>query len=138
MEWPKNRFEGKKRTFRRGPMSGGLKLDSNAFEELHHTYHDRLQASVLSCVRNREEAEDITAAAFEAAFANRESFRAEAAPATWLHAIALNKLRRSREQRKAVSLDLFTGELPSGLVTFLLTDVVRSCEAQPAEEEATV
>ena len=58
------------------------KLDSNAFEELHHTYHDRLQASVLNCVRNREEAEDITSAAFEAAFANRESFRAEAAPTT--------------------------------------------------------
>ena len=56
-----------------------MKLDSNAFEELHHTYHDRLQASVLSCVRNREEAEDITSAAFEAAFANREGFRAEAA-----------------------------------------------------------
>ena len=70
----------------------------------------------MSYVRNMEDAEDITAAAFEAAFANRESFRAEAAPTTWLHAIALNKLRRSREQRKAVSLDLFTGELPSGLV----------------------
>jgi len=92
------------------------KLDSNAFEELHHDYHDRLQASVLSCVRNREEAEDITAAAFEAAFANRGSFRAEAAPSTWLHAIALNKLRRSREQRKTVSLDVFAGELPSRLV----------------------
>ena len=92
------------------------KLDSNAFEALHHTYHDRLQASVLSCVRNREEAEDITAAAFEAAFANRESFRAEAAPKTWLHAIALNKLRRSREQRKTVSLDVFNDELPSRLV----------------------
>ena len=92
------------------------KLDSDAFEALHHTYHDRLQASVLSCVRNREEAEDITSAAFEAAFANRESFRAEAAPTTWLHAIALNKLRRSREQRKTVSLDVFNDELPSRLV----------------------
>jgi len=58
------------------------RLDSEAFKELHHTYHDRLQASVLSCVRNREEAEDITAAAFESAYANRESFRAEAAPTT--------------------------------------------------------
>src|SRR5438552_13433924 len=92
------------------------KLDSNAFEALHHSYHDRLQASVLSRLRNREDAEDITAAAFEAAFANRESFRAEAAPATWLHAIALNKLRRSREQRKAVSLDVLGDELPSRLV----------------------
>ena len=90
------------------------KLDSNAFEALHHTYHDRLQASVLSRVRNREEAEDITAAAFEAALANRESFRGEAAPATWLHAIALNKTRRP--QKETVSLDGFTGELPSRLV----------------------
>ena len=90
------------------------KLDSNAFEALHHSYHDRLQASVLSCVRNREEAEDITAAAFEAALANRESFRGEAAPATWLHAIALNKTRRP--QKETVSLDGFTGELPSRLV----------------------
>ena len=98
------------------------KLDSHAFEELHHTYHDRLQASVLSCVRNREEAEDITSAAFEAAFANREGFRAEAAPATWLHAIALNKLRRSREQQKAVSLDVFNDELPSRLVVADLSE----------------
>ena len=90
------------------------KLDSAAFDQLHHTYYDRLQASVLSRVRNREEAEDITAAAFEAALANRESFRGEAAPATWLHAIALNKTRRP--QKETVSLDGFTGELSSRLV----------------------
>ena len=98
------------------------KLDSNAFEALHHTYHDRLQASVLSCVRNREEAEDITSAAFEAAFANRGSFRAEALATTWLHAIALNKLRRSREHRKAVSLDVFNDELPSRMVVADLSE----------------
>ena len=92
------------------------KLDSNAFEVLHHSYHDRLQASVLSRVRNREEAEDITAAAFESAFANRESFRWEAAPATWLHAIALNKTRRPQGPRETVSLDVLTGEFPSDLV----------------------
>ena len=92
------------------------KLDSGAFEALHHSHHDRLQASILSRVRNREEAEDITAAAFESAFANRESFRGEAAPATWLHAIALNKTRRPQRPRKTVSLDVLTGELPSHLV----------------------
>ena len=106
------------------------KLDSNAFEELHHTYHDRLQASVLSRVRNREEAEDITSAAFEAAFANRESFRAEAAPTTWLDAIALNKLRRSREQRKAVSLDVFDDELPSGLIESDLSEETEHSECR--------
>jgi RNA polymerase sigma-70 factor (ECF subfamily) len=82
-----------------------VKLDSNAFDQLHRAYSDRLQASVLNRVRNREEAEDITAAAFESAFEHRESFRAEAAQATWLHAIAFNKIRRAHARNATVSLD---------------------------------
>src|SRR5436190_9073684 len=81
------------------------KLDSAAIDQLHHTYHDRLQASVSNRVRSREDAEDITASAFASAFANRSSFRGEAAPTTWLHAVALNLTKRPRGLRETISLD---------------------------------
>jgi DNA-directed RNA polymerase specialized sigma24 family protein len=59
---------------------------------------------MIAVARNREDAEDITATAFAAAFKNREHFRGEALPQTWLHAIAMNEAR-SRRRLRAVPLE---------------------------------
>ena len=75
-------------------------ITSEAFSELHDQYRGRLLNSMTAVARNREDAEDITATAFAAAFENRSRFRGEAAPQTWLHAIAMNEARNRRRSRR--------------------------------------
>jgi RNA polymerase sigma-70 factor, ECF subfamily len=81
-------------------QNGTGTITSQAFSELHDKYQRRLLNSVIAVARNREDAEDITATAFAAAFENRSRFRGEAAPQTWLHAIALNEARNRRRSRR--------------------------------------
>src|SRR5258708_14421430 len=51
---------------------------------------------MIAVARHREDAEDITAPAFAAAFKNLDSFRGESSLHTWIHAIALNEARNRR------------------------------------------
>jgi DNA-directed RNA polymerase specialized sigma24 family protein len=64
------------------------------FCELHEQYQGRLLNSMTAFVGNREAGEDITAAAFSAAFANRHDFRGESSFYTWLRLRA----KRGKEQ----------------------------------------
>jgi len=66
------------------------------FSEMHDRYRGLLLNSMIAVARNREEAEDITATAYAAAFKNLDSFRGEASLYTWIHAIALNEARNRR------------------------------------------
>jgi RNA polymerase sigma-70 factor, ECF subfamily len=86
------------------PHKGTPTITSQAFSELHDRYRGRLLNSMIAVARNREDAEDITAIAFAAAFKNRKRFRGEALPQTWLHAIAMNEAR-SRRRGRAVPLE---------------------------------
>lgn len=74
--------------------------DQEVFEQLYKHGRDRLLASVTGMVRDRDRAEDITAAAFHQAWSKREQFRGESALPTWLHAIAVNEARRCRRSCK--------------------------------------
>jgi len=79
-------------------QNGTGTITSQAFAKLHDKYQGRLLNSMTAVARNREDAEDITATAFAAAFENRSRFRGEALPQTWLHAIAMNEARNRRHQ----------------------------------------
>lgn len=69
--------------------------DQEIFEDLYKQGRDRLLASLTGMVRDRDRAEDITAAAFERAWEKRAQFRGESSPGTWLHAIGRNAALRS-------------------------------------------
>ena len=86
------------------PHLGPATITSQAFSELHDQYQGRLLNSMIAVARNREEAEDITATAFAAAFENRSRFRGDALRQTWLHAIAINEAR-DRRRRRSVPLE---------------------------------
>ena len=81
------------------PHNGTAGITSEAFAELHDRCHGRVLNSMIAVARNREEAEDITATAFAAAFENRSRFRGEALPRTWVHTIAMNEARSRRRSR---------------------------------------
>ena len=85
-------------------QNGTTTITLAAFAELHDRCHGRLLNSMIAVTRNREEAEDITATAFAAAFKNRSRFRGDALPQTWVHAIAMNEARNRRRGR-AVPLE---------------------------------
>ena len=78
------------------PHNGTATITSQAFSELHDQYQGRLLNSMIAVARNREDAEDITATAFAAAFKHLDSFRGESSLPTWIHAIALNEARNRR------------------------------------------
>lgn len=96
------------------------KLNAESFRDLHCTYWNRLLLSVTGMVRDKTKAEDITAAAFQSAWENRETFRGESSPYTWLYAIAFNEARQFWRRKPVLeSIDrLDTGELAeAGLIT---------------------
>jgi len=68
--------------------------DQVAFQNLYDNHRERLLASVTGMVRDKNRAEDITAAAFQIAWEKRAQFRGQSSLATWLHAIAFNEARR--------------------------------------------
>ncbi len=89
-------------------QKGTATIISQAFSELHDKYRGRLLNSMIAVARNREDAEDITATAFAAAFKNRDRFRGEASPQTWLYSIAMNEAR-SRRRACAVPFESIDG-----------------------------
>ena len=77
-----------------------MSLNQKQFINLHTEYHDRLLNSATAMTRNRQDAEDITADAFASAFKNRDHFRGDAAPRTWVYAIAANEARSRRRSER--------------------------------------
>ena len=79
--------------------------DQKTFEKLYKQGRDRLLASITGMVRDRDRAEDITAAAFEKAWEKRAQFRGDSSLGTWLYAIGLNAARQSWRQERSVDQD---------------------------------
>jgi RNA polymerase sigma-70 factor (ECF subfamily) len=92
------------------------KLDAAQFGDLHKTYHGRLLNSMTSVVRDRQAAEEITAAAFAKALQYLATFRGEASFYTWLRAIASNEARQYWRGDRGISLESVTGPVPEALV----------------------
>jgi RNA polymerase sigma-70 factor (ECF subfamily) len=86
-------------------QNGGGPISPQAFPLLHDEYRDRLLNSMTAVTRNRETAEDITAAAFTAAFENLAAFRGESGFYTWLYKIAFNEARNWHRRNHGVSLE---------------------------------
>src|SRR5947209_5444409 len=79
--------------------------DQEIFENLYKQGRDRLLASLTGMVRDRNRAEEITAAAFQSAWEQRSQFRGDSSLGTWLYAIALNTARRSWRQERSSHQD---------------------------------
>jgi RNA polymerase sigma-70 factor (ECF subfamily) len=86
------------------------KLDLQSFTAFHEQYRGRLLNHMISVVKNRDAAADITATAFASAFKNRATFRGQSSFYTWLHAIALNVARTSWRRDRPVSLELIADD----------------------------
>ena len=70
----------------------GIKNSDLSFEELYDLYYDRIYKYVYLLLLNREDAEDVTAETFLAAYNCYDSYDpSKASPATWLSRIAHNK-----------------------------------------------
>lgn len=91
-------------------------------EALHALYGPRIFRFLLANLRDRDLAQTLTQDTFVRAWAAREQFRGECAPATWLTRIALNLLRDhtrthrfrfwQRAARTAVDAQTLAAHLP--------------------------
>src|ERR1039457_3937775 len=91
-------------------------MTPGAFQDLHDHCRGRVLSGIRGYVRNQDEAEDVTAAAFATAFAKRESFRHEASFFTWIYRIAINEIHANSRRKRTVSLDAMEGSVPKALV----------------------
>ena len=97
-------------------------MNALRFQALHDACRDRVFASILGYVRNLDEAEDVTSAAFAIAFEHRRRFRGEASFYTWVYRIAVNQVRSASRRKRPVSLDMMKGTLPPALIESGLLD----------------
>ncbi len=82
--------------------------DEPAVRTLTRRYNRRLFRLARSILRNDTEAEDVVQETWMRAFAALDSFRGDAAFATWLTRIALNEaLGRKRKQRPTVDWEIY-------------------------------
>src|SRR5262245_37430371 len=85
-----------------------------AWERLQHLTLDRVFGYLFLRVRQREDAEDLTAETFAAAYAAIGTFRGEASIITWLIAIARRKLldhaRRRRRRPEILETEIAGAE----------------------------
>jgi RNA polymerase sigma-70 factor (ECF subfamily) len=66
---------------------------TDGFEEVFETHAAKVYRFALRLSGNREEAEDLAAEAFAAAYQNWDRFRRESSAGTWLYGIVLNRWR---------------------------------------------
>ncbi len=82
-----------------------MSINPHQFKILHDQCRGRLVNSMTTVVRNRDTAEDVTAAALATAWQNRNQFRGESSLYTWCYSIAVNEARRRLRRNQAVSLE---------------------------------
>jgi RNA polymerase sigma-70 factor (ECF subfamily) len=83
-----------------------LKRDADACRLIIKTYNQRLYRLARSIVRNDGEAEDVLQEAYIRAFTHLDTFRGDAALATWLSRIVINEaLGRLRKRRRRLAAE---------------------------------
>jgi RNA polymerase sigma-70 factor (ECF subfamily) len=80
-------------------------VNQQQFKIWHDQYRPRLLNSMTAVVRDRETAEEVTAAALATAWQKLNQFRGEASLYTWVYRIAMNEARHCTSRRRTVSLD---------------------------------
>jgi RNA polymerase sigma-70 factor (ECF subfamily) len=89
--------------------AGNGQAELVSFQALYARHWRSVLASVLRRVRNWQEAEEITATAFEQAFAKRSTFRGDCSFSTWVHAIAFREIQDRRRRLQPLSLETIEG-----------------------------
>jgi RNA polymerase sigma-70 factor (ECF subfamily) len=79
--------------------------DTNLFHELIRPYERMVYLSVLTMLRNQQEAEDAAQEVMINAFRHLKSFRGDAKFSTWLVTIAMNEARQRLRKAKAAQLE---------------------------------
>lgn len=81
--------------------------DYQAFEEIVRRYHDRVYRLAYGMMKNEAEASDVVQDTFLNVFRHLDSFRADAAPGSWIYRIAANSaLMRLRTKRRKPLLSI--------------------------------
>jgi RNA polymerase sigma-70 factor (ECF subfamily) len=75
------------------PAPPAVAVSLESIDTLHAKYSQRIFRFLLTSLRDRDLAESLTQDTFIRAWAARDSFRGDCAPATWLTRIALNLVR---------------------------------------------
>jgi RNA polymerase sigma-70 factor (ECF subfamily) len=88
-------------------QDGACSMSAQMFGHLYDKHRERLLNTITVVVRNRDNAEDITAVAFEAAFENLSQLRCESSFYPWVRAIALNEVRNRVRRQRGVLLESF-------------------------------
>ena len=133
------------RRFRQGEIG--------AFNELYDEFGGRLYRFCLRLSGDKDDAEDLMAEVFLAAYTGRERFEGRSSVSTWLYRIAIyqwNRMRRSRKTTmrlddtneiavkehglSAVALEQALSELPEALAhAFVLVKCEQLCYREAAE-----
>lgn len=94
---------GEKKEFKNlKELAAAVKTDIEAFGELYRLYRPKIHRYVLSRVKNKSDAEDITAAIFEKALKNIDKYEPERAKFfTWLYPIASNTVTDYLRKKKS-------------------------------------
>ncbi|HTB93979.1 MAG TPA: sigma-70 family RNA polymerase sigma factor [Candidatus Sulfotelmatobacter sp.] len=79
--------------------------ETNLFHELIRPYERMVYLSILTMVRNQQEAEDGAQDVMINAFRHLKSFRGDAKFSTWLVTIAMNEARQRLRKAKAAQLE---------------------------------
>lgn len=80
--------------------------DSGAFNEIYEEFGTRIYRFCLRLSGDKDDAEDLTAEVFLAAYSGREQFRGRSCLSTWLYRIAVFKWNRmKRSKRSTVQWD---------------------------------
>jgi RNA polymerase sigma factor (sigma-70 family) len=82
-----------------------MKVNQEQFQQWHDQYRPRLLASITAMVRDRDQAEDLTAQALATALEKIDQFQGKAGFGTWLTRIAINEMYNRRRRKQNVSLD---------------------------------
>jgi RNA polymerase sigma-70 factor (ECF subfamily) len=127
--------------------------ETGAFNELYDEYGDRLYRFCTRLCGDKDDAEDLMAEVFLAAYTGRERFEGRSSVSTWLYRIAVfqwNRMRRSRKTTMrledhheiavsehgigAMALEQALSQLPEPLAhAFVLVKCEQLCYREAAE-----
>jgi RNA polymerase sigma-70 factor (ECF subfamily) len=82
-----------------------MKVDQQQFKKWHQEYRARLVNGMTTLVKDREVAEEVTAAALAIAWEHLNTFRGNSSLYTWVYRIAMNEALSRKSRRPDVSLD---------------------------------
>ncbi len=114
--------------------------DAYAFETLVRRHADRLWATALRTLGDREEAADAVQDALISAFRSADRFRGDSAVTTWLHRIVVNAcLDRVRRRKVRPTVELPATDLPGPAVdSDTALDVQAALQLLPEDQRAAI